>query len=306
MSIALACEVQAPDGSCEQLGAGSLVYTQELLPLNNHAGSQPSGCLEVTDPETGEVTEFPLPLTPGFNRPKYTVLDHQNARADRWKMKWALDDLLPGSRQYKCHRWKIPNKDLELKLSIQHEKSFFAGFECCGSVWGCPLCAPKITERRRVEVQGAIEKAKEMGLSVMLGTFTIPHGLGDDVKQVLAMMKKAWIRTSSGKKAKAVRQTCGFRGSIRVLEVTYGHNGWHPHFHVLFFLDTKHSPSVIEAIWYQLWRSCCLSVGLGEPSSEHGVRVDDGSWAARYVSKWGLESELTKGHLKRGKSSVSP
>lgn len=34
--------------------------------------------------------------------------------------------------------------------------------------------------------------------------------------------------------------------------------------------------------------------------------MDDGERAAQYVTKWGLDSELTKGHLKKGKKSVNP
>ena len=37
------------------------------------------------------------------------------------------------------------------------------------------------------------------------------------------------------------------------------------------------------------------------PSREHGIRLDDGSKATAYVTKWGLEDEMTKGHTKRGK-----
>ena len=35
--------------------------------------------------------------------------------------------------------------------------------------------------------------------------------------------------------------------------------------------------------------------------------MDDGSYAAAYASKWGLESEMTKGHAKKGKhDSMTP
>ena len=145
-----------------------------------------------------------------------------------------------------------------------------------------------------------------MGLSVMLGTFTIPHGMGDDVKDILSRMKRAWAKTSSTRRGVEVRALCGVQGTIRVLEVTYGPNGWHPHFHVLFFLDTNLTPEIVESAWYMLWLDACRKSGLGDPSPEHGVRFDDGSGAARYVSKWGLDQEMTKGHLKRGKTSINP
>jgi hypothetical protein len=50
----------------------------------------------------------------------------------------------------------------------------------------------------------------------------------------------------------------------------------------------------------------CRKSGLEDPSEAHGVRIDDGERAAQYVTKWGMDSELTKGHLKKGRKSVNP
>ena len=39
----------------------------------------------------------------------------------------------------------------------------------------------------------------------------------------------------------------------------------------------------------------------------HGLDLRDGTYAQEYVSKWGLESELTKGHIKKGRGeSLTP
>lgn len=287
-------------------GAFPLVYTQKDRPPYSPNGSWPFGTIQVTDPETGEVREFEESGKPGILTPKYTQIDHQNSRAERWAMKWAVDTLLYGSRQFKCHRWQIPAKDLEVKLSLLHQKSFFCGFECCGSIWGCPLCAPKITERRRVEVEAAIERAKELGYTVMLATFTIPHGLGDDLKAIREQLRKAWLHQTNGRAGKKMRKMIGLVEYLRVIEVTLGPNGWHPHFHVLLILDTTWSPEVVRRLWYPVWLESCRKVGLGDPSEAHGVHVDDGERAARYVTKWGMDSEMTKGHLKKGKKSVNP
>ncbi|HAB0062371.1 TPA_asm: rolling circle replication protein, Rep63 protein, partial [Listeria monocytogenes] len=35
---------------------------------------------------------------------------------------------------------------------------------------------------------------------------------------------------------------------------------------------------------------------------EHGLDLRDGTYAEQYVSKWGLEHELTKGHVKQGRN----
>jgi hypothetical protein len=46
--------------------------------------------------------------------------------------------------------------------------------------------------------------------------------------------------------------------------------------------------------------------GLGAPSRAHGLKLDDGSKAARYVSKWSLEDEMTKGHTKKATHGETP
>lgn len=296
----------ASAGSRAGADGSPLTYTQEKRPPYSPNGSRPFTLIEIHHPETGEVVEFEWTGQQGIIPPRYTITDHQNARLDRYAMRWALDKLLPNSRQSKCHRFRIPGKDVELKLSLEHQKGFFAGCEVCGSVWGCPLCAPKITERRRVEVSQAIERAKEMGFRVMLATFTVPHGLGDDVQAIRKKLQNAWSKMTELRAWKNMKSMVGLREFLRVLEVTYGANGWHPHFHALLILEQNDfTSSMIKDLWFPHWLHVCRKAGLGDPSPA-AFDVDDGARAAQYVTKWGMDSELTKGHLKRGKKSVIP
>jgi hypothetical protein len=53
--------------------------------------------------------------------------------------------------------------------------------------------------------------------------------------------------------------------------------------------------------FYEQWVNACAKAGIDEPSYEHGLDLQDGSYADKYVSKWGLEHEITKGHIKKGK-----
>jgi hypothetical protein len=61
-----------------------------------------------------------------------------------------------------------------------------------------------------------------------------------------------------------------------------------------------------EELFYQRWAAACVRAGLGEPSRAHGLKLDDGSKAAKYVSKWGLEDEMTKGHTKKALHGETP
>ena len=240
------------------------------------------------DQETGEILDLPP--------------DPKQHRAQRFALKSVVNRLLPTSRTSKCCRWRIPKKALQVHRSIEHGKAFYSGLEVCASVWSCPVCAAKISERRRAELVTAVALAKSMGMHVKLLTLTVPHGLGDDLPTLVAQIRNAWRRTTTGRAGKDFRKLLGVRGTIRALEVTYGENGFHPHLHVLLFLDQDATNACIQGLFTPIWQDACTKAGLPRPSDAHGCRVDDGSKAARYASKWGLESEMTKSHTKQGRN----
>jgi hypothetical protein len=177
--------------------------------------------------------------------------------------------------------------------------AFFGNVQVCSLLWLCPVCAAKISERRRLELREAIAAARERGLRVFMLTFTIPHHCRDQAKDLCdrllharkLLQNRAWRRWS---------KRIGLRGMIRALEVTYSRNGAHVHIHALLFCENGGaSPSAAELLPH--WKRACLSAGLPEPN-EHGVDIQNADHAADYVGKWGLDSELTKSHIKRGRS----
>jgi hypothetical protein len=183
------------------------------------------------------------------------------------------------------------------------DRAFYHGLQVCAMPWTCPVCATKISERRRQEVAKAMQQAEVLGVKVFLVTLTVPHGLGDDAGQIVDKMTKAWTSLWQGRRGVELRNSLGLFGHIRALEVTHGANGFHPHFHALMFY---HPDQTNFNAWGRLayaWQKAAVKAGLPSPSIERGCQVDDGSQAAQYVAKgvWGLESEVTKGHIKKGK-----
>lgn len=230
------------------------------------------------------------------------LVDPRQARADRFALKSVVNGIMPTSRTSKCMRWRVPKQSVEVWQSAEHKKAHYKGVQMCASVWCCPVCSAKISERRRAELQGAVATAKAMGWQVLMLTLTVPHALGDDLHDMLDRMMAAWRYCSSSRMGKAARAAIDLKGTIRALEVTHGQNGWHPHFHVLLFVPGNVTVQRVQDEFTPLWLHACESKGLPRPSALRGVRVDDGSYAAAYASKWGLESEMTKGHSKQGRN----
>jgi hypothetical protein len=283
---------ESPDGLGRDASGGV-----SAKPLGIYARTD--SAQEIIDQTTGLITRFKVNEK---TREHVEDIDPRQFRWERFALKSVVNRLLPTSRTSKCMRWRVPHKQLQVLKSREHNKAFYSGLEVCASVWACPVCAAKISERRRAELVTALALAKARGWDVFMMTLTIPHGMGDELSALLEQIHKAWRSTSTSRAGQKLRKLLGVRGTVRALEVTHGQNGFHPHLHVLLFLDQDFSPQSVQNAFAPLWQQACERVGLPRPSDAHGCRVDDGSQAAAYASKWGLESELTKSHTKKGKT----
>lgn len=257
------------------------------------------------DKETGEIT-----LPPG-------TFDGAKVRAERFALQSVSRSILPNSRTAACLRHRAKGREIEVYRSTDFGSTSFGGLQTCGSVWACPVCAAKIAERRRAEIQSAVAIHEAQGGHVLLLTLTNPHYASTRLSELLEGQRKALHAFMRNRSGRDWFRLVGCNGHIRTLEVTHGANGWHPHFHILLFCRTEPGtpgcaggapvgPGAVR-LGADVWRQACLRAGLPVPSYEHGFRLDDGSKAAKYVAKWGLEDEMTKGHIKKGrKESETP
>jgi len=236
--------------------------------------------------------------------------DPMGSRVQRFALQSVARTILPTSRTAKCLRLRTGRTDVQVWKSKEHHTASYGGLQTCGSVWTCPVCSAKIAERRRVELLQAMDIHRAQGGSVSLLTLTTPHQRGDNLAQLLEQQGKALQSFLRDREVKAVMAEMGYIGQVRALEVTHGrksekNNGWHPHFHILQFHQVKGS-AADRMDWttrlYLRWVAYCQKAGLGTPSFKHGIKLDDGSKATQYVTKWGLEDEMTKGHTKKAKA----
>lgn len=274
-------------------------------PLGIYANFSSAPQFSDPDPDTGEVFQLVLrKAKSGFNELIPAPMTAEASRARRWARKRAADELLRGSRVWKCHRWSRPYEQISAMHSDELKRAFMAGLQVCANVHACPVCRAKIAERRRGEVQAAIEVAKARGWRVMLMTQTIPHGLGDDIEKLIGGITEAQSKFTSDRRPRAWRKAIGMVGFIRSFEITHGANGWHPHFHTIVFLKGD-GPDIeqLQREGSEIWQQCAVAAGLPRPHPEHGFDIQDGSAAGAYITKWGIAEEVTKGASKaaRGK-----
>lgn len=231
-------------------------------------------------------------------------------QTERFALQSVARQLLPKSRTSLCLRARaFGHQSVDVLKSKKYETAHFAGLQTCGSVWTCPVCAAKIAERRRLELQSAMSQHQASGGSVQLLTLTTPHTRFDKLEDLLAKQAQAVQSFLRDKTVKKVFAEMGHIGQVRALEVTHGrkatNNGWHPHFHFLQFVEFAPHPIQLGDWKLRLflrWAAYCQKAGLSAPTMKHGLDIRDGSYAEKYVSKWGLEDEMTKAHIKKGRA----
>lgn len=208
-----------------------------------------------------------------------------------------------------CLRARITKqKGVTLFYNVEREQANFGNLQRCYSVWNCPICSMTITEGRRTELQQGLANWIDTGGHAYLSTFTNSHHRGDNLDQLLIGQKKAFVKFWEKRVVKEMLKRLGYKGRIVATEVTWGEqNGWHPHYHMILFFDHEINEQGLQTFLALQWQDACIKAGLKAPDLIHGVDVRNGTYAAEYVSKWGLEEELTKGHLKKGlNGSLTP
>lgn len=237
--------------------------------------------------------------TQGFQRLHNFILQDQSSK------------LLPKERVRFCLKNRIDKtKNRNVMLNEERKKMHWGNVQRCGSIWTCPVCAKQITEKRREELLIANKKWASENKYLYMITLTNSHNASHNLNFLKLGQRKAMTRFFKGRKAEALMGRLGKRFHITNYEVTYGKNGWHPHHHILVFSDKYLGISAftdLEKELKQHWINCCKLSNLPLPSMEYGLDLRDGTYASEYISKWGLEYEMTKGHIKKGrKESITP
>lgn len=312
-------QVDAPLGGAPATPGGA-----SAQPLGNNTESQ-AGFQEAIDENTGEIQRLRRVSRRGESvLETFSDFHAINARAARFAAQTSAGKLLhneltPRGTQWRvtgCTRRKIAS-DVSILYSAKIKKAHFGGLMVCGSVWTCPPCAAKVSERRKLEVVAATDMHKSQGGGLYLVTLTCSHKRDDDLGRWLKRFAAAKVKMREWRGYKDLKRDMGYVGDIRALEVTYGDaNGWHPHEHGLWLTERPLTVRKLESMrseLFKLWRRACVAVGLPAPNRKRGVDVRFMESSAEYVAKfgreprWGAGSELAKQHIKSGKvASMSP
>lgn len=287
-----------------------------------------------------------LPPRPAEGKAETAAGIHNPAARRRWQLQrhaaGLLADKTPAVDRYgqdavhfkyrvaMCHRGTDGNAPT-IKRSPDRANARFTGLQTCGSVWHCPICAPKVAAARRDEMNEALAAWKKTGREVYFLTYTMQHdaaGGGMDCAETLKKMSAALSRFKGSRLYQSTIKAAGAVGAIRALEPTFGEmNGWHIHTHELLFAEAGH----IEALQglADAWVKLLIKRGMAglkasDTAEETQLKLDalraramtvqPGNKAADYVAKfgrepetdrgsWGIASEMTRAHMKQGRAA---
>jgi hypothetical protein len=215
----------------------------------------------------------------------------------------------------------------QINVVMKNGVAHYTGLQSCGSVWACPVCAPKIREGRAVDIEKAVIKHLEAGGGIYFVTYTAPHKPGAPLQSNMEVLDKAYKYTWSGRKAKDFKELTGQIGTIKARDCTVTKSvanpleprSWHEHFHTVIFTNEPASDEqrqALEEYVLEYWRK-----GLERQKvtgfKDEFMRVDIGGLDAsgksalgKYLSKitdegqpntWGIGREAARSDLKKGK-----
>ena len=209
--------------------------------------------------------------------------------------------------------------------------SKFYGQSHCQNPWCCPVCSARRMEVYRSKIASALDMLSRDYFAFGM-TFTIPHLAFMSCRETTDILYQTFsrFRTHHYKKAWHVfneflkEVPCDHH--VRVCEYTWGKNGWHPHFHTIYWTKRGNEGKILEwqsrlnKFWLKLAKSVTLKYwqenllhGETEPHEEllnrlfvhadegddYGLKISvkDGKLleckSSNYICGWGSDRELT-------------
>lgn len=235
-------------------------------------------------------------------------------RAERYELRELAGRILPNFSVRKCMCCTVGDY-----VSIFDGRSAsFGQLTVCGSVWACSVCESKIIERRKVEIQQVFKSVLVAGCTTkaIMITFTLPHKFSQKLAETLGFLKSGLdsFRAGSGWVSKA--KEIDFLGAINSTEITFADlNGFHPHAHMIWFVDAKTDVKELKKWIYERWLLVLAQAGF-KPTyrqeramRKHAIDIHDNAHDGDYLAKinaqsetaWGAEAEMTQNSLKENK-----
>lgn len=141
------------------------------------------------------------------------------------------------------------------------------GVSSCKNSYACPTCSAIRMSKYANEIGVAIDELEKRGYQGIMVTLTIPHLDFMYCKETFDILFNAYIRFRTSlrqhhNKGKIMdtpgsrfTREVGLKHTVSVCEFTWGKNGWHPHFHSIFWVPRKNlqKAAEYEKVLHEKW-----------------------------------------------------
>ena len=259
------------------------------------------------------------PLVTMANRSSKGRSRERRQAADRAQalIRETCGDLPEAKRISRCGR--IPTGAGRPRVAKVNGRAHMAGLQTCGSVWSCIACYFKVRTKRAAEINAVVAAHLAAGGGVLHCVITMPHRAGEALADLWSILSDCWEHVTSGGGWKKLKADHAIEGYIRATEATHSWgSGWHPHCHVLLFVDRPMSPLENEEQFYALraairnrWCKRMKEKHGRIVSEEFGIRVDpvkpdDADGSGEYLTKVGYELAMGDNKIGREEGHRTP
>lgn len=252
-------------------------------------------------------------------RATYEGRAHQLMKAQNILYSYGVKSGLDYPQNYhktcKCQREIYSTEGVDVKKTVAQGNAFFEGVVQCASAWTCPICNPKIMERRRQDIKEVLSHTYKEGLGkkAVMVTLTFSHSRFQSLEHLIKAQAKAFTYLRSHRQYRKMKENIGMVGFVRALELTIKErNGWHPHTHELWIVDENTNVKGLKKTILPIWKKACEREGLiGKIQKkirafeERSIDIRDKVHSSDYLAKikglefaWGADNELAKATVK--------
>lgn len=276
----------------------------------------------ITDPRSWQHTNTASPPSkPPQNAsqsPLPSAVPGASKRATRWELRDGLFAISKVRRLQGCGVWARQGEAVEVHRveEANGPRGTARGVTVCGSIWSCPVCSAHIRAVRAMDIALAVDRHLAAGGGLLFLTLTLRHHLAEGLDGLLDGLQESMRGTFSGAPWQRWAKRIGYSGRIASREITYGQNGWHPHGHLLLFLDAPLDQLQVvelEAWIGARWQRMVSARGLQLPDLDHGSKlevVQNGDGAGLYLAKLqesaSVALELSWIEAKRSRGGLMP
>lgn len=130
-------------------------------------------------------------------------------------------------------------------------KAKFFGSTHCGNMFACPTCTAKAMQKLAKQIDAGLDKLRDKYFGVMV-TLTVPHLYYMKNRETTDILYHTFYRFRMAAKStrpnpiRTMFRNLGIVHWIAVCEYTWGKNGWHPHFHCIFWCKRDKAKDVLN------------------------------------------------------------